>query len=287
MQTNGKLAAAIDGGANGDTLSYTGRIAAVTVTLGNASTANGYTGSATDVGGGFKGIDIVVGGTALDSLYGRQVNNTWTFDGTNKYNDGTVGQDLVFSNFEKLFGGSLNDAFVFKNNATFTGSIDGGVGTDTLDYSNTGNTTSITVAITGSNAGSVNGTNFTSLENYKLTQNNDTFQMTSSSALVGGTIDAGGGNDTLDYTGDTAAVKANLSNNTATNTGGISNFENLTGGSGNDILVGNSGVNILIGGAGNDILIGEGGGDTFDSGAATTFLWVVTGKTPSPPATTI
>jgi len=34
----------------------------------------------------------------------------------------------------------------------------------------------------------------------------------------------------------------------------LSGFENLTGGSGDDVLTGNAGVNILAGGAGDDAL---------------------------------
>jgi VCBS repeat-containing protein len=44
------------------------------------------------------------------------------------------------------------------------------------------------------------------------------------------------------------------------------NFENVTGGSGNDSLTGNSGANTLDGGDGDDFLDGRGGADTLDGG---------------------
>jgi hypothetical protein len=47
----------------------------------------------------------------------------------------------------------------------------------------------------------------------------------------------------------------------ATGTGGVRNFDNVTGGSSNDTLVGNANVNVLRGGANADTLIGGPGGD--------------------------
>src|SRR6185295_13705453 len=56
-------------------------------------------------------------------------------------------------------------------------------------------------------------------------------------------------------------------NGTATGTGGISNIENATGGTGGDSLVGNSSSNALLGNAGNDTLLGAPGNDTMNGGA--------------------
>jgi hypothetical protein len=59
---------------------------------------------------------------------------------------------------------------------------------------------------------------------------------------------------------------------TGTGTGGdaqgdtLSGFENLTGGSGNDVLIGDSGSNVIQGGAGNDWLKGGAGSDTLEGG---------------------
>ena len=46
----------------------------------------------------------------------------------------------------------------------------------------------------------------------------------------------------------------------------FANFENLTGGSGNDTLTGDAGANVLNGAVGDDTLIGGAGDDTLDGG---------------------
>ena len=52
-----------------------------------------------------------------------------------------------FSGFEALQGGSGNDAFVFANGTVFPGSIDGGAGSDTLNFAAC--TTARSVLLTG------------------------------------------------------------------------------------------------------------------------------------------
>lgn len=63
------LAGAIDGGAGADTLDFGASTSAVAVTLLGATGA-GFAGTATPHGGGFAGIDRLVGGTAADHLTG-------------------------------------------------------------------------------------------------------------------------------------------------------------------------------------------------------------------------
>jgi Ca2+-binding RTX toxin-like protein len=80
--------------------------------------------------------------------------------------------------------------------------------------------------------------------------------------LPGLQIYAGGGNDTLDYSGYTTGVSVNLGLWTATDIDrGVIGFENVVGGSGDDTLTGDGGDNILVGNAGNDVLVG---GDGYD-----------------------
>ncbi|HEX4606812.1 MAG TPA: hypothetical protein VH092_01280, partial [Urbifossiella sp.] len=89
-------------------------------------------------------------------------------------------------------------------------------------------------------------------------------------------VDAGMGNDTLDYSSWATGVAVNLAAGTATGIArGVSGFENAYGGAGNDtlvgdgldnILVGNAGNDTLSGGAGNDFLVGGAGNDTVDGG---------------------
>jgi hypothetical protein len=79
------------------------------------------------------------------------------------------------------------------------------------------------------------------------------------------TADGEGGTDTLDYWFYTTDVRVNLALGTATGAaGGVSNFENAEGGSGNDILIGNDQDNVFFAGGGRDLLIGRGGADSLN-----------------------
>ena len=55
-----------------------------------------------------------------------------------------------------------------------------------------------------------------------------------------------------------------MKNNAGTviETDSVQNFENISGGDGDDKLTGNAGANYLFGGAGDDLLIGGAGADT-------------------------
>jgi len=86
------------------------------------------------------------------------------------------------------------------------------------------------------------------------------------------TIFDNGGNDTLDFSGATAAQRINLNAETYSNVNGyVGNIsiargiviENATGGSGADTIIGNGFDNVLKGGNGNDVLTGSGGNDTY------------------------
>ena len=62
--------------------------------------------------------------------------------------------------------------------------------------------------------------------------------------------------------------------NPATGTGGVRNFDNVTGGSASDTLTGNANVNVLHGGPGNDTLTGGPGGDQlFGDADNDTLIW--------------
>ncbi|QPH52913.1 ExeM/NucH family extracellular endonuclease [Pontivivens ytuae] len=84
------------------------------------------------------------------------------------------------------------------------------------------------------------------------------------------TMDGGAGIDTVDFSYTGADIRIDLSASQAVFVNGavegIFNFENATGGRGDDTLVGDRGDNILNGGRGDDLLIGGFGVDTFDGG---------------------
>jgi Ca2+-binding RTX toxin-like protein len=104
---------------------------------------------------------------------------------------------------------------------------------------------------------------------------------------------AGEGTDRLDFAtlAATVGVTVDLSSGTAAlgshsnrsllvgAAGQAANFENVTGGAGDDQITGNAAANVLIGNAGNDTIHGGAGNDTLEEGPAAT-AW------PAAPATT-
>ena len=89
-------------------------------------------------------------------------------------------------------------------------------GTDTLFVSGTAGNDTIHAAVNGSGViSSIEGMSPTGVELFK--------------------VDAGSGTDTLDYTGTTSAVTVNLAAGTATGFASAAGFENVTGGTGNDL----------------------------------------------------
>jgi Ca2+-binding RTX toxin-like protein len=78
----------------------------------------------------------------------------------------------------------------------------------------------------------------------------------------GGTLDGGGGVNTLDYSAYTTGVNVNLASGTAMGTSGISNIQNVIGGAGADTLTGDAQDNVFTGGPGKDTITGGGDLDT-------------------------
>ncbi len=102
---------------------------------------------------------------------------------------------------------------------------------------------------------------------------NDTFQFDADSQLGIDTLDESiGGNDTLDFSATTGravnvslavGTKQSVNGNLKLILGSDATFENVIGGSQNDLLIGNSLANVLIGGPGNDKLHAGDGNDTY------------------------
>ena len=81
--------------------------------------------------GGIAKIQNVTGGQGADTLAGPDVDTTWTITGANA---GAVGA-VAFSGFEDLVGGSADDTFKLADGTGVAGTIDGGGGANTLDWS--------------------------------------------------------------------------------------------------------------------------------------------------------
>jgi Ca2+-binding RTX toxin-like protein len=286
VSAGGSLSGAISGGSGTNTLDYSA--------YGKSALVN-LQGTATGIGG-FSGIQTLVGYSG-STLTGPNTASTWNITGANA---GTVGS-TSFSGFSNLTGGSGSDTFTLANNASISGKIDGGAGTDTLKY---GYTSAVTVnlttstatgagsianfealvggtntgdtlvgpnaanswTITASNAGKVNATSFTGFENLTGGALNDNFVF-SNGIGVTGHIDGGAGLNMLDYAAYTTAINVNLATGTATGvTKGVSNISVVRGGSGNDTIQADNGNDVLIGGAGNDTLIAGSGRDVLFGG---------------------
>jgi Ca2+-binding RTX toxin-like protein len=118
------LAGNLNSGAGGGTLDESHATAAVNINLA-ANTATGVGGLATN-------LTAAIGGSATNTLTGANTTNTWNITGKNA---GTINGSFTFTAFANLTGGSGNDDFVFSNGQGVTGTINGGAGTNRLDYS--------------------------------------------------------------------------------------------------------------------------------------------------------
>jgi len=169
-------------------------------------------------GGGIDTIQVEsnVGDTVNISITGTNTGSITATGGT------SIG---LFTGIVNLIGTAGNDTFKFIDNASLlTGSLNGGAGTNAINYTGTTKPTFVNLA-TGQATG--------------VTTTTNTGVATNIQDLFGGTG--------ADYFSGSSA--ANVMD------GGTGN-DTLLGLSGNDILVGNLGADLIKGGAGYDILIG-------------------------------
>jgi Ca2+-binding RTX toxin-like protein len=262
------------------------------------------------------GVNYTIEGlTGTNTLVAPAGPNIWQITGVDS---GTLDGQVQFSSVQNLAGGPGPDQFQFESAGYISGNIDGGDGANTLDDSEltgpvtvdlqTSTATSIggtfsnissfvgsqgsdtlvgldspsVWTISGPNSGSVGGTTFSSFENLAGGTAADSFAFQAGGS-VAGSIDGGGGSNTLDYSALTYSPPAmsappsdlivNLALGTATAVGqGIQNIQNVTGGGGNDLIVGDGQANVLVGGAGRGIIIGGAGADQITGGGGDTIL---------------
>ncbi|MEM6253133.1 MAG: CHAT domain-containing protein [Cyanobacteria bacterium P01_D01_bin.156] len=209
----------------------------------------------------FENIDSIVGHATLNgTLQGAAGNDVVNITGTNA---GTF-NGITFANIANLEGAGGDDQFIFGNSAAITGTLDGGSGSNTLDYGayitdvaidleantapGTGGISNIqtfiggsgtntiqgtnnndTITLTGANTGSINSVDFQGFETVIAGDGDDSF------LVNGGTwtqLDGGTGNNTLDYSSSTLLSSGtnNIWNLTGVDTGngpGVNNFENV------------------------------------------------------------
>ena len=85
----------------------------------------------------------IKGGTGTDTLTGPDVEADFTINGSNSGNVNGV----AFIGFENLAGGVKADNFIFTDSGSISGTIDGGLGLDTLNYATL--TAGVTVNLNG------------------------------------------------------------------------------------------------------------------------------------------
>ncbi|MBC1325340.1 hypothetical protein, partial [Trichormus variabilis] len=150
LSNGSTLSGTIDGGTGIDTLNYSADTTAQQVTLTGLGSSDGFAGTS-NLTQQFTNIDNVIGGSGNNTLTGLNASATWEIDGTNRY---ISTNNLSFTGFSNLTGGSNADTFIitgnqtadlrgqagadrfqFNNAANLTGTIDGGTDSDTIDAS--------------------------------------------------------------------------------------------------------------------------------------------------------
>jgi Ca2+-binding RTX toxin-like protein len=205
----------------------------------------------------------IEGGAGEDALRGAPQTNTWTLAGAT---DSRVG-DVTFGSIEHLRGGTWADQFVFQPGGRVWNSLDGGNGTDTLDYSALG--AGVTVDLGTGSAPQV-ASPVTTVENVTGTAFPDTLTGDARANQLRGlagndTLSGGLGNELIWAGGGADRVSGGDHDDVLY--GEIGN-DRLDGNAGNDVLFGQAGIDNLTGGADRDILFGGSDPDTVDGGEA-------------------
>jgi hypothetical protein len=245
------------------------------------------------------------GGDGTDTVVGYNQANTWSLFGSKVARLNTA----MFFVAENLTGGTGADTFVFSDSTSDFGTINGGSGTDVLDYSSvtsavsvdlqnktaskltsftamesligsssatdtlTGLNSATTWTINAGNGGTAGTMLFSSFENLIGGTANDTFKLSGSGSLSG-SINGGSGLNVLDYSlYGTPGVTVDLLAGVATAVGAVSNCNVVVGTAGADTLTGGAGNDVLFGGAGADVLSGGDGRDLLFGGTGADQLY--------------
>jgi hypothetical protein len=252
----GSLDGNINGGNGRDTLDYSQFNLLVTTNLqtktttslgGTFTSLENFVGSPADI------TNLVGGPPAFDTLIGLNQSSVWAITGPNS---GTINLSPVtgavagntyftFSAYENLTGGTAQDVFRFSPAGLVDGTIDGGGGTDWLDYSRISSGVSVNLStnrfLVPPGANVLHGINMFGGQ----------ASLTGSVANIRNVLGSAGGGDTLIGNGLGNVLVARVGNNT------------IYGGSGKNIIIGGQGHNLLVGGGSNNLIIA--GRTTFDS----------------------
>jgi Ca2+-binding RTX toxin-like protein len=177
--------------------------------------------------GGMSG--VLDGGSGSDTIIGGNRSNVWAIHADDAGNLNGTGS---FTRIENLTGGAMGDRFVIRDNRRLSGSINGGLGDDWLDY----NAYHVMQVLP-------NGTTATLVIHVSANLNTGMVSGVLGSATGIEHVRGGLGNDTL---------IGNAANNILL---GYNGNDSLTGDTGRDVLFGGTGADSLFGGAGDDLLL--------------------------------
>ena len=169
----------MDGGADSDTVDLSAGLTPVNFTLDT-----------------FRNMELVIGTTGSDTLTGSTADETFAIAGAT--DSGSVGL-LIYQSFENLSGGGGDDVFDIADGLGTTGSIDGGTGSDTIDYGDY--STAVSVNMVDGTATNIGG-GISGIENATGGAGSDTLTGdNNNNLLIGGdgddTLADGHGDDTL------------------------------------------------------------------------------------------
>jgi hypothetical protein len=122
FDVGGSLSGSVDGGDGDNEFNMSAIGVGITVDLAN--------GTIEDVAGQFSNIETFIADGDFDNtLIGTNANTLWLLTSI----DGGTANDVSFTNFGTLIGGSGVDQFIFSDSVVVTGSLDGGAGLDSID----------------------------------------------------------------------------------------------------------------------------------------------------------
>jgi parallel beta-helix repeat protein len=252
----------LEGGNGYDTLDYANRNTSMSYSVG-ATNAPSIT--------RFSTIESIVGSSASDDLRGRDIPTYWGITGENT----TQINNIDYVGFENLYGGTSTDFFQFWNpNSRISGKISGGEGTNRITAFNRNNTWILDADKRGAIADQV--PLFEGIEILIGGTQNDTFRVNPLARFT--SIDAGTGNDSIDFSNFNASVTLSLATQSVTATGRFTSVENFIGSSRQDAITAANSANLWhltgpsIGSINNlnfasfEVLRGGSGADQFNIG---------------------
>ncbi|MHC8301255.1 hypothetical protein [Pseudomonas sp. ZS1P83] len=241
-------------------------------------TGRGNTGDNIITGG--VGNDVFIGGAGADRFIGGAGMDTVSYEDENTGVGVTLNLKTgvhtglalgdTFDSIESIRGSAYGDTFFASEAADI---LDGGAGSDRLDYSGSNQAINISVASGAGTGlgGDAQGDQFSNMEWVIGSAYADRFTVNAGTMGING----GAGNDVyiVDGTGVLNAIETAGGGDDEVRTSQVSGslgaeIERLTyTGSGNFTGRGNAGDNIISGGAGNDVLMGGAGADQLIGGA--------------------